>query len=46
MDLIDYNEKIESLSKELENIRLTPAADVSLFKSLEDKLNRCKNSSF
>ena len=43
---IDYYEKIESLSKELENIRLTPAADVSLFKSLEDKLNRCKNSSF
>lgn len=43
MDLPVYNIKIHELSKELATIRQTPAADVSLFKALEDKLGICKN---
>lgn len=43
LNVRDYNEKIENLSEELKDIRQTPAADVSLFKTLEDKLNKCKN---
>lgn len=42
MDLSVYIEKISGLSEELEAIRKTPAADVSLFQSLEEKLNFCK----
>lgn len=42
INLTDYDGKIDGLIKELEDIRQTPAADVSLFKSLEDRLNICK----
>lgn len=42
IDLSVYNEKIGGLSEELEAIRKTPAADVSLFQSLEEKLDFCK----
>jgi len=45
LDSKEYNIKIKMYEKELKNIRQTPAADVSLFKSLEDKLARCKSDS-
>lgn len=40
----DYVKKIEDLSREVEEIKKSPAADVSLFKTLENKLNSRKNS--
>lgn len=42
MDLTVYNEKINELSIELETIRQTLAVDVSLFKTLEERLGICK----
>lgn len=42
MRLADYNKNIGKLCEELEGIKKTPAADVSLFQSLEEKLNFCK----
>ena len=45
LDSKEYNIRMGMYEKELRDIRQTPAADVSLFKSLEDKLARCKKDS-
>ena len=42
INLIDYKTKIEDLDKELLALKQTPAIDVSLFSSLENKLNNRK----
>lgn len=42
MDLTLYHDKIHELGIELETIRQTPAADVSLFKTLEEKISICQ----
>ena len=36
-----FKEKMKELDNELSNIKHTPAADVSLFKTLEEKLKKC-----
>lgn len=37
----EFKEKMKELDNELSNIKHTPAADVSLFKTLEEKLKKC-----
>lgn len=44
IELADYVKKIEDLSSEVDKIKKSPAADVSLFKTLENKLNSRKDS--
>lgn len=41
IDTTCYLRKIETMQKELSDIRQTPAADVSLFATIEDKLKQC-----
>lgn len=44
IDTTSYMGKIETLHKELNDIRQTPAADISLFITLENKLKQCEEN--